>query len=95
MVAAADDIAKMIDTLRHYYVAASFGLVLLNDDDVLAVSERKGYDLGTTTRLGRRDNPYHDSLPDLWAAIQTVRGSEGFQPGLPRYPFHDRHLMGG
>lgn len=78
MTRSAKEIAEVIDRLRAYYVGASVGLVLLNDDDVLRVIESKGYDLGSRTRLGRRDGTYHDNLPDLWTAIREVRGSPGF-----------------
>lgn len=68
----------MIDVLKGYYVAASFWLVLLNDEDVLGLIENKGYDLRSTARLGRRDGTYYEGLPDLWSAIHAVRGSAGF-----------------
>lgn len=68
----------MIDRLRSYYVAASFGVLLLNDDDVLRLVESKGYDMGSRVILGRRDGTYHDTLPDLWTSITTVRGNPGF-----------------
>lgn len=78
LIRSAAEIADKIDRLRSYYVAASFGLVLLNDDDVLQLIERKGYDLGSRVTLGRRDNTYHETLPDLWTAIGNVRESSAF-----------------
>jgi hypothetical protein len=73
----AKEIADMIQRLQDYYVAVSTALVFLNDDDALRLLQAKGYDPGSTIRLGRRDNSYYEGIK-LWDAIHSVRGNAGF-----------------
>ncbi|MCY3019582.1 MAG: hypothetical protein NTW87_11210 [Planctomycetota bacterium] len=77
MARSAKDIADMLERLQQYYAAVSTALVLLNDDDVLRLLQAKGYDLGSTIRLGRRDNSYYEGIK-LWNAIHSVRRNAGF-----------------
>lgn len=78
MEQAAGAVAELIDRLKEYFVAGGLSLVLLNDDDVLRLMERKGYDPGTTIALGRRDNTKYTDLPPLWDAVSAVRGDPQF-----------------
>lgn len=67
----------MIDQLKAAYVAASTGLVLLNDPDLPELLLARGYDAGSTIRLGRKDNTYYEGL-DPYSAIEASRGNPGF-----------------
>jgi hypothetical protein len=71
------EIADMLERLQAYYAAISTAIVFLNDDDVLRLLQAKGYDPGSTIRLGRRDNSYYEGIK-LWDSIRAVRGSAGF-----------------
>jgi hypothetical protein len=77
MARTAKEIADMLDRLQQYYAAISTALVVLNDNDVLGLLQAKGYDPGSTIRLGRRDNSYYEGIK-LWDAIHSVRGNAGF-----------------
>src|SRR5437899_12606447 len=77
MARPAKEIADMLGRLQDYYAAVSTALVLLNDDDVLRLLQAKGYDPGSTIRLGRRDNSYYEGIR-LWHAIHSVRRNAGF-----------------
>jgi hypothetical protein len=77
MAKSAKEIADMLERLQDYYAAVSTALVLLNDDEVLRLLQAKGYDPGSTIRLGRRDNSYYEGIK-LWDAIHSVRGNAGF-----------------
>jgi hypothetical protein len=77
MARSAKEIADMLGRLQEYYAAVSTALVLLNDDDVLRLLRAKGYDPGSTIRLGRRDNSYYEGIK-LWDAIHSVRRNAGF-----------------
>jgi hypothetical protein len=68
----------MIEQMKAYYVAQSFTLVLVNDPDVIALVESKGFDRGSKVRLGRKDDTYYDGLPQLWPALNTIRANSQF-----------------
>ncbi len=77
MARSAKEIADMLQRLQDYYVAVSTAIILLNDDDALRLLQAKGYDHGSTIRLGRRDNSYYEGIK-LWDAIHSVCGNAGF-----------------
>lgn len=77
MAKSSREIADMIERLLEYYAAMSTTLILLNDDDILKLLEAKGYDRGSTIRLGRRNNSYYEGI-DFWQSIHAVRGKSGF-----------------
>lgn len=77
MARSAEEIADMLQRLQDYYAAISTALIFLNDDDALRLLQAKGYDPGSTVRLGRRDNSYYEGIK-LWDAIHSVRGNAGF-----------------
>jgi hypothetical protein len=77
MARSAKEIADMLGRLQDYYTAVSTALVFLNDDDALRLLQAKGYDPGSTIRLGRKDNSYYEGIK-LWDAIHSVRGNAGF-----------------
>jgi hypothetical protein len=81
MARSAKEIADMLQRLQDYYVAASTALILLNDDEVLRLLQAKGYDPGSTVRLGRQDNSYYEGIK-LWDAIHSFRGRSGFNLDL-------------
>ena len=77
MVMTAKEIANLIDRLQATYAATSTALLLLNDDEILQLLLAKGYDPGSTIRLGRRDNTYYEGIK-LWDSINLVRGNAGY-----------------
>jgi len=77
MARTAKEIADMLERLQATYAAISTTLILLNNDDILNLLQSKGYDPGSTIRLGRRDGTYYEGIR-LWDSIHTVRGSAGF-----------------
>ena len=77
MARSAKDIADMLQRLQDYYAAVSTALIFLNDDDALRLLQAKGYDPGSTIRLGRRDDSYYEGIK-IWDAIHSVRGNAGF-----------------
>jgi hypothetical protein len=71
------EVADLLDRLQATYVATSTAIILLNDDQILQLLTAKGFDIGTTIRLGRRDNTYYEGIR-LWDSIQLVRNNPGF-----------------
>jgi hypothetical protein len=77
MARSAKEIADMLERLQQYYAAMSTALVLLNDEEVLGVLKAKGYDSGSTIRLGRQNDTYYEGIR-VWDAILSVKGNAGF-----------------
>ena len=77
MAEAARQIADLIDRLQVAYTASSTALIFLNDPDVARLLTAKGYDPGTTIRLGRKDGSYYDGIR-LWESIEQVRNNAPF-----------------
>ncbi len=75
-----DDKQLIIDAIekyKKYNNASSFGIVLLNYPDIFENIQSKGYDAGSTARLGRMDNSYYEGL-DLYESINAIRGNAEF-----------------
>ena len=77
MAKSAADIAASIDWLQATYAATSTMLVTLNDNDFLNLFASKGYDHGSTVKLGRKDNTYYEGI-NLWKSVYTVRENPQF-----------------
>lgn len=71
------EIADLIDRLQATYAAWSAALFLSNDDQVLQMLVKKGFDPDSTVRLGRQDNTYYDRIR-VWDSINLIRGNSQF-----------------
>ncbi len=67
-----EEIASLIEQLQATYAATSTSLVMLNDPDFHRLLQDKGYDAGSTMRLGRRDNTYYEGIR-LWDSIHLAK----------------------
>lgn len=73
----AREIADLVERLQATYAATSTALVLLNDPQLEELLTARGYDKGSTIRMGRRDNTYYEGI-NLWDSIYLVRGNNQF-----------------
>lgn len=70
-------IASLIDRLKATYVASSTGLLLLNAPELSQWLAQYGVDVGSTVRLGRRDNSYYEGL-DVHQSLALVQGDPAY-----------------
>ncbi len=77
MTKSAADIATLIDSLQATFAATSIMLVTINDNDFLNLFTSKGYDHGSSIRLGLKDDTYYEGI-DLWKSVYSIKNNPEF-----------------